>query len=60
MREGPLLAVWALLTVALIVLVLVRAEQRAVDDDARRDAHGQVHRVVQLTAGRPGNGEPAP
>lgn len=48
MREGPLLAVWALLTAALVAVVLARAEQRAVDHPAPKAARGAVHGPVAL------------
>ncbi len=38
LREGPLLAAWAVITTVLAALVLVRAERRAVDDPIQRAA----------------------
>ena len=49
MHEGPLLAVWALLTAALAAVVLVRAEQRAVDDPVQKAARGEVHGLGPLS-----------
>jgi hypothetical protein len=41
-REGPLLAVWAIVTLALTAGVLWRAESRAVDDPVQKAARGEV------------------
>ncbi len=42
LREGPLLAAWAVVTTVLAALVLARAEHRAVDDPIRNAARGEV------------------
>lgn len=49
MPEGPLLAVWALLTAVLVGLVLVRSEQRAVDDPVQKAARGEVRGLGPLS-----------
>ncbi len=42
LREGPLLAAWAVITTVLAALVLARAEHRAVDDPIRKAARSEV------------------
>lgn len=49
LREGPLLAAWAVITIVLAALVLVRAEQRAVDDPVQRAARGEVTGLSALS-----------